>query len=151
MPSLGKPLPGPARSRDFNCLVGPHGFSVLDDLCLLVEGFDYPQVTTMNPYNHAYYVPLIEAIGFVPYGEDTAVYHLDVANISLPAWVQELAENIKQKHDLYVSSLTSSEELATLGPQLLEFMASGTGNDLSPRESRYIIRQMQSMIDPRLI
>ncbi|MEM7132772.1 MAG: hypothetical protein AAF702_41095 [Chloroflexota bacterium] len=140
-----------ARARGFNSLVGPLGFTVLDGLCLLVDGFDYPQVTTMNPYNPAYYTTLIEAAGFVQYGEDTASYHLDVANIHLPAWVAELAENVKQKHDLYMSNLTSIEEFLTLGPDLLQFLAIGTGNDLSRLESRYIIHQIQSMIDPRLI
>lgn len=140
-----------AKSRGSNCLVGPHGFTVLDGLCLLVDGFDYPQATTMNPYNPAYYVSLLEAAGFAAYGEDTASYHLDVASIQLPAWVVELAETVKQKHDLYVSSLASNEELATLGPHLLQFMASGIGNALSHHESRYIIQQMQAMIDPQLI
>lgn len=44
-------------------MIGPANFSTNEVVGLLVENFDVPPVV-MNPYNAAYYVPLIEQYGF---------------------------------------------------------------------------------------
>ncbi|MEZ4708753.1 MAG: hypothetical protein R3A44_16205 [Caldilineaceae bacterium] len=123
-----------AKAQGHNHLAGPLGFGLLDPLHLLVDGFDYPQVTTMSVYNHEYYPQLLEAVGLAPKGNDIASYHLDVEQLCLPGWVHELAETIPQKNELYVSGLGSLDEVAMLGPLALQQMAGEMGNTLAHRK-----------------
>ena len=135
-----------AVAHDRRRLVGPHGFSKLDGPTLLAKGFDYPQVTTMAPYNHPYYVPLLESFGFEQAGDEIPSYHLDVNKLTIPAWVQELADAVRAKEDLVMQGLDSAEQLMLFGP-----MALATMMDISERESSYLFHHMQPMLDPRLI
>jgi hypothetical protein len=50
--------------RNAKTIIGPVNFSTNESCGLLVKGFEYPPVVMM-PYNAAYYVNLLEKIGFV--------------------------------------------------------------------------------------
>jgi len=54
-------------------VIGPKGFTALDGMGLLVEGFEHRPALGI-PYNPAYYARLLESAGFTPAGDTVSGY-----------------------------------------------------------------------------
>jgi hypothetical protein len=142
-----------ARRRGLTRIVGPKGFTALDGLGLLVEGFEHRPAFGI-PYNPPYYPALVEAAGCVPAGEMVSGY-LD-AHVQLPDKIDRVAERVQERRGLRVARFETRRELRAFIPSLQELYNSaldGTvGNvPLTADEVKTLADQMLWFADPRLI
>lgn len=142
-----------AHSRGLTQIIGPKGFSALDGLGLLVDGFNHRPALGI-PYNQEYYPALIEATGFEPEGDILSGY-LD-EKIQFPERFHQLAEKIRQRRGITVARFKKRSDLRSLIPKLKEmYNASiqGTSGNvpLTEGEIQTIADQMLRFADPRLI
>ncbi len=142
-----------ARQRGLTRIVGPKGFTALDGLGLLVEGFEHRPAFGI-PYNPPYYPALVEAAGFVPAGEMVSG-HLD-AHVQLPERIYRVAERIQERRGLRVARFKTRRDLRAFIPRLQELYNAaldGTvGNvPLTTDEVKTLADQMLWFADPRLI
>ena len=81
------------RKEGLGKMIGPANFSTNEVVGLLVENFDVPAVV-MNPYNAAYYVPLVEKYGFV---KQTDLLCYKLVTIEMPRDIIEFAERLEAR------------------------------------------------------
>lgn len=142
-----------ARARGLTNIIGPKGFTPLDGFGLLVKGFEHRPAFGL-PYNPAYYVPLIEAQGFIPAGESVSGYL--GTDIQFPPRIHELAERIAQRRGLHILRCATRADLRALVPHLKQLYNSAlegtTGNTpLTDDEIKSLADSMLWFADPKLI
>lgn len=142
------------KSRHFNEIVGPKGFSVLDGFGLLVKGFEHRPALGI-PYNPAYYVSLIEQAGFEAINESVSGY-LERESFHLPEKIHQVAELVIQRRGLQVITLNSRQDLRSVIPKLKDLYNSALGGTtgsvpLTNEEVDSMAKQMLWFADPRLI
>ena len=142
-----------AGSRQLTKIIGPKGFSALDGLGLLVEGFHHRPALGI-PYNPDYYPALLEASGFEPIGDILSGY-LD-EEVTFPDRIHELAERIRQRRGIAVAQFNKRSDLRSLIPRLKDMYngsIQGTSGNvpLTDSEVQTIADQMLRFADPRLI
>ena len=81
------------RKEGLGKMIGPANFSTNEVVGLLVENFDVPAVV-MNPYNAAYYVPLVEKYGFV---KQTDLLCYKLVTTEMPRDIIEFAERLEAR------------------------------------------------------
>lgn len=142
-----------ARSRGLNAILGPRGFSALDPLGLLVEGFEHPPAFGV-PYNPGYYGGLVEACGLAPAGDILSGY-LD-RSMQFPPIIREVAARARSHDGFEVALLRGRRDLRRLLPGLKR-MYNGTlegthGNyPLTGEEVDAICSQMLWFADLRIL
>jgi hypothetical protein len=142
-----------ARSRGLTRMFGPRGFTPLDGFGLLVKGFEHRPAFGL-PYNPAYYVPLIEAQGFIQCGESVSGYL--GADIQFPERIHELAARITSRRGLRIARYEKRSHLRAFIPKLKELyndsLRGTTGNTpLTDEEARALANQILWFADPKLI
>lgn len=142
-----------ARARGLTRILGPKGFTPLDGFGLLVKGFEHRPAFGL-PYNPAYYVPLIEAQGFVPHDESVSGYL--GANIQFPPRIHALADRLAQRRGLHILRCSTRADLRTLIPHLKELynraIEGTSGNTpLTDEEVDGLFNQLIWLADPKLI
>ena len=142
-----------ARARGLTKILGPKGFTPLDGFGLLVKGFEHRPAFGL-PYNPAYYVPLIEAQGFVKAGESVSGYL--GADIQFPPRIHELAERIASRRGLRIARYAKRSDLRALVPQLKELynnaLRGTSGNTpLTDDDVNALASQLLWFADPKLI
>lgn len=142
-----------ARSRGLNKVIGPRGFTALDGLGLLVDGFDHRPALGI-PFNPAYYPRLIEAEGFLRQ-EDSVSGHLS-ADMSFPDRVHRASELIQKRRGLRIVAYSRRSQLRSLVPFLKDLYNSSLGGTpgnvpLTDEEANAMADQMIWFADPRLI
>ncbi len=142
-----------ARSRGLNKVLGPKGFTPLDGFGLLVKGFEHRPAFGL-PYNPAYYIPLVEAQGFVTQGESVSGYL--GADIQFPDRIHELAERIARRRGLRIAHYQKRSDLRALVPKLKELyngaLRGTAGNaPLTDEEVNALADQLLWFADPKLI
>ncbi len=141
------------RQRGLNKIIGPKGFTTLDGLGLLVDGFDHRPAFGL-PYNLPYYADLVERAGFSQSGELVSGY-LD-SHMVLPERISKAAEVISKRRGLRVSDYRTRNELNALIPHLKALynksLSGTTGNvPLTDEEVKSIADQLLAFANPRLI
>ena len=144
---------GWARRRNLGTLVGPKGFSALDGMGLLIEGYQHQPVLGV-PYNLAYYARLLEAVGFVKH-RDLLSGFLD-RSIEFPERIHRLAQKVAQRHGLHIERFTSRKDLTRIASELRMLynttLATMPDNPpLTREEADELTRQMGWFADPKLI
>lgn len=142
-----------ANNRNLNRIIGPKGFTTLDGLGMLVEGFDHRPALGI-PYNPSYYPRLVEASGFMPAGETVSGY-LD-RNVVFPEKIHEVARMVQEKKGLRVSRFRTRRDLYRLVPRLRDLynqaVEGTTGNTpLTDDEALTMADQILWFADPKLI
>lgn len=142
-----------ARSRGLHAIMGPRGFSAVDPLGLLVEGFEHPPAFGV-PYNLEYYGPLVEACGLAPAGDILSGY-LD-RSMQFPDIIREVADRARKQDGFELARLRGRGDLRRLLPGLKR-MYNGTiegthGNyPLTDEEVDAICSQMLWFADLRVL
>lgn len=142
-----------ATGRGLKRMLGPKGFTAMDGLGLLAQGFEHPAAFGI-PYNLPYYPALLETCGFSPSGVILSGYLS--GNLQLPEKVHQVAERVQQRRGLWVKSFRSRRELRELVPAL-ESMYNRAIEDmpgnvpLTRAEVQGIANQLLWFADPRLI
>ena len=126
---------------------------MLDGLGLLVKGFELRPALGL-PYNPAYYVDLIESLGFEKTGEIVSGYM--GADTQFPERIHKLAARIQERRGLHIARFRTRRELKaalghlkTLYNGALEGTSSGT--PITDDEIKSMADQMLWFADPRLI
>ncbi len=142
-----------ARGRGLNKMVGPKGFTALDGMGLLVEGFQHRPALGI-PYNLPYYPALVEAAGFQK-AEDVVSGYLSGETI-FPERIDQVARMVIERRGLRVARFQKRRDLRALVPRLKPLYNAaieGTpGNTpLTDEEARTLANQILWFADPRLI
>jgi hypothetical protein len=142
-----------ARQRGLDKIIGPKGFTALDGMGLLVDGFEHRPALGI-PYNPAYYARLVEAAGFTSAG-DTVSGYLNRSS-PFPEKVHEVAKLVQEKKGLHVSRFRTRKDLYKLVPKLRDLyngaLEGTTGNTpLTDDEALTMADQIIWFADPKLI
>lgn len=143
-----------ALARGLVEIIGPKGFSALDGLGLLVEGFEHRPAFGIA-YNPPYYSELLETIGFKPQGDMVSGY-LSRANYNFPEKIHQVADLVKERRGLQVKRFNSRRDLRAVVPRLKElYNASIEGTPgnvpLTDEEVKTLANQLLWFADPKLI
>lgn len=142
-----------AKKRGLDCLLGPKGFSPLDGMGLLVEGFEHRPALGI-PYNLPYYAALLEALGFVGIGDIVSGY-LN-AETQFPERIHQVSALVQGRRGLRVARFQRRQDLRAIVPALKELYnlsIQGTAGNypLEEADVQAIAEQMLRFADPRLI
>ncbi len=144
-----------ARKRGLNKVKGPQGFTALDGLGLLVNGFEHRPAFGI-PYNPDYYVQLIESVGFRRASGDIASGYLD-ANSEFPREkMHEFSRRVQEKKGLKVVNFRTRGDLRRLVPRLKDLYNGALGGTpggvpLTDEEAKAMADQLIWFADPKLI
>jgi hypothetical protein len=142
-----------ARSSGLTEIIGPKGFTVLDGLGMLVDGFEYRPAFGL-PYNPPYYPDLIESNGFAT-DSDVISGYLD-PEIEFPPRIHEISERIQQRRGLHIARYKTRNDLRELIPHLKELYngalegTSGT-YPLDDADLESMAAQLLWFADPKLV
>ncbi len=149
---------GWARQRGLTEIIGPKGFTALDGLGLLTQGFEHRPALGI-PYNPPYYVDMVQAAGFAPIRDIVSGY-LDAQNLAQGQArferIHQLAERVQQRRGLRVGRFERRRDLRALVPHLRDLyngsLQGTSGNaPLTDDEARVMAEQILWFADPRLI
>jgi hypothetical protein len=90
-----------ARQRGLEAVIGPKGLSPLDGFGLLIDGFEQRQMMTMMNHNPAYYVRLLESLGFTKEVDFVSCYASD-EHFRFPERIHRIADRVQQRGELRV-------------------------------------------------
>jgi hypothetical protein len=142
-----------ARSRGLNKVIGPRGFTALDGLGMLVDGFEHRPAIGI-PFNPAYYPELVEAEGFSRQ-DDLVSGYLDAA-MDFPDKIHRASELIQKRRGLRVVAYSNRRQLRALVPHLKDLYNASLGGTsgnvpLTDDEAQAMADQLLWFADPRLI
>jgi len=134
-------------------IIGPKGFSVLDGMGMLVDGFEHRPAYGL-PYNPPYYPALIESAGFIP-DSDVVSGYLD-PKMEFPSKIHELSARIQHRRGLRIARFNTKKDLRKLIPHLKDMyngaLEGTTGNyPLDDADLELMAKQLLWFADPKLI
>jgi hypothetical protein len=144
-----------AKSCGLQDMRGPQGFTALDGLGMLVQGFEHRPAFGI-PYNPAYYQNLIESVGFRPSGANIASGFLDINSRFPRDRIHEFSRRVQEKKGLKVVNFHTRGDLRQLVPKLKDLYngalgATSDGIPLTDEETSQMADQLIWFADPRLI
>jgi hypothetical protein len=142
-----------ARACGLKKMLGPKGFTVMEGFGLLVKGFEH-RPAFGQPYNHPYYVDLLESLGFKP--ERDAVSGYLGADLEFPPRIHSLAERIAARRGLHIARYRTRKDLRALVPKFKDLYNNalrGTGGNapITDDEANAMASQLLWFSDPRLV
>lgn len=144
-----------ARGRSLNEVVGPKGFSLFDGYGIQIEGFEHRQMMIMMNYNPAYYVQLVENLGFQKEVDFVSCY-LDGKTFKVPDKVNLVAKRVQEKGTFFVKSFKDKKELSSWADRIGEsynntFINNWEYYPISKEEIGFILKGILEVADHRLI
>jgi len=144
-----------SRGRGLEALVGPKGMGPLDGYGILVFGHEHRQTMTMLNYNHPYYQPLLEALGFEKEVDFVSCF-LPADQFRVPDRVERITERVMQRGGLQVKRFKSKRELIAWAPRIgkaynAAFVQNWEYYPLSGREIDFVVDNIMTIADHRLI
>ena len=142
-----------ARERGLTRIIGPKGFTALDGMGLLIQGFEFRPAIGI-PYNPPYYQVLVEAAGFQRLDDDVSGY-LDVS-APFPEKIHRLSEIVQRRRGLRILRFKNKRELRAIIPQVGEMYNRSVGANfdqvpLTDDELKTLADQLLPIADPRLV
>ena len=142
-----------AQARGLEKIIGPKGFTALDGIGMLVEGFQHRPAFGL-PYNTKYYPTLIDKAGFEPAGELLSGYL--GTTIRFPEQIYQIAETVSRRRGLHIVNFNSRNSLRSIVPQLKDLYNNSLGETsgntpLTDAEAKLLADQLIWFADPRLI
>ncbi len=144
-----------AKERNLTEIVGPKGFSMLDSLGMLVDGFDHQQTMTISSYNYDYYPELLESLGFVK-ELDYISCQMSADTYQFPDWIETIANEARQKGDLTVRGFRNMRELLSCAAEMLKTYNTAMLNNWEnypypDYEISFIIDTLKVITNPKLM
>lgn len=142
-----------ARKSGLSKILGPRGFSSLDGLGMLVQGFKHRPAFGI-PYNPPYYPGLVEAVGFIPHGDIVSGYLS--ASMEFPEKIHRISELVQKRRGLTIARYRSRRDLRQLVTRLKDLyngMIEGSTDNIpiTDEEASTMVDQLLWFADPRLI
>ncbi len=143
-----------ATARGLTEVYGPKGFTALDGMGLLVKGFEHRPALGI-PYNPAYYLQHLEALGFVKV-HDVVSGYLDARNLVFPDKIHQVAELVQKRRGLRIARYKTRSDLRSLIAPLKQLYNDSLGGTvdnmpLTDAEVKMMADQLLMFADPRLI
>jgi hypothetical protein len=142
-----------ARQQGLNKIIGPRGFSTLDGLGLLSEGFEFRPALGI-PYNPSYYISLVEEAGFQMTEEI-------VSGFMKPDFYRNpkidlIAQRVQERRGLTIAQFRTRRDLRKLLPHLHDLYndaIKGTSGNfpITVEETRNMADQILWFADPTMI
>ncbi|MBN1264300.1 MAG: hypothetical protein JXA25_02320 [Anaerolineales bacterium] len=142
-----------AVSRGLDMLYGPKGFTALDPIGILVEGFEIPAAMSTG-YHFPYYQDYILASGFEP-AVDLLTGTL-TKDSSFPERIHWISEKVQQERNIRVVPFRSRREMLRSVPELAMLFNQALGVEsvnapMSEDEIRSMVRVLMLIAQPALI
>ncbi len=142
-----------ARRQELNRIIGPRGFSSLDGLGMLINGFEHRPALGI-PYNPPYYPALIEKAGFTPQSDIVSGYLS--TEMEFPSKIHRIAEKVQERRGISSARYSSRRDLRRMVGYLRALyneMIRGTTDNvpLTDEEADEIANQLLRFADPKLI
>jgi hypothetical protein len=142
-----------AHGQGLTKIIGPKGFSALDGLGLLTEGFEYRPAFGI-PYNPPWYPTLVEQAGFCMTAEILSGFVN--RDFLINPKIDLLARRVQERRGLHVAQFRTRSDLRKLQPLLRELynraIQGTTGNyPITEEEAQTMAEQLLWFADPRLI
>jgi GNAT superfamily N-acetyltransferase len=144
-----------ARARGLTQIVGPKGFGPLDGYGMLVDGFEHRPAMTMMNYNPPHYPEYMERMGFRKEVDFVSCY-LNSDKFRLDERVHRIAARAAKRSGMSVKRFRNKRELVAWGPRIGKtynetFVENWEYYPLTEREIDYVISEILTIADPRLI
>jgi GNAT superfamily N-acetyltransferase len=144
-----------AKARGLTQIVGPKGFGPLDGYGMLVDGFEHRPAMTMMNYNPPYYPQFTEQLGFRKEVDFVSCY-LGADKFKLPERVHRIAQRAAKRSGLAVMRFKNKREMLEWAPRIGQtynqtFIENWEYYPLTDREIKYVIDEILTIADPRLI
>jgi len=144
-----------AKARGLTSVVGPKGLGPLDGYGILVFGHEHRQTMTMLNYNFPYYAGLVEAQGFVKEVDFVSCF-LPADKFQIPERVERITRRVMQRGGLQVKKFKNKKELVAWAPRIGRAYNDAFVNNweyypLSPREIKFVVDNIMTIADHRLI
>lgn len=142
-----------ARQQGLTRVIGPKGFSALDGLGLLSEGFEYRPALGI-PYNPPYYIKLIEEAGF-QVTEEIVSGFIKKDGYRDPK-IDAIAHRVQDRRGLTIARFRTKNDLRKRLPGLRglynDAIRGTSGNfPITVEEARIMANQILWFSDPKLI
>ncbi len=142
-----------ARKQGLSTIIGPKGFTPLDGLGLLTEGFNQPQVFGI-PYNPPYYPALIEEAGFT--STNRILSGTVDRQTSINPKIEQIARRVRERIGLEIITPKTKKQIRDYWPIVLELYnkaIKGTAGNypIDAREAKELTRWISWIADPKLI
>lgn len=142
-----------ARDQSLQKIVGPKGFTPLDGLGLLVEGFNHPQIFGV-PYNPTWYSTLVEQAGFTPTNQ--ILSGTISRGIMVDPKIDMIADRVKERIGLKAVSFRTKKQIRDFWPVVLDLYneaIKGTNDNypIDAKEAKEMTLWMSWIADPNLI
>ncbi len=142
-----------AAGQGLQKITGPRGFTPLDGLGLMVEGFQHNQIFGI-PYNPPYYATLLEQAGFAP-TKQILSGTID-RSIKVNPKIDLVADRVKERIGLKAVSFQTKKQIRDFWPVVLDLYnkaIEGTTDNypLDAREAREMTLWMSWIANPKLI
>ena len=142
-----------ARAEGLNRIIGPKGFSPLDGMGLLSEGFNFRPALGI-PYNPPHYISLVEEAGFQISEEIVSGFMKQ--GFFRDQKIDIVAQRVQERRGLTIAQFRKKGDLRKLLPKFQEFYNSaiqGTiGNyPITKTEAQTMVDQLFWFADPSLI
>ncbi len=142
-----------ARQQGLNNISGPKGFSALDGLGLLSEGFEFRPALGI-PYNPAYYISLVEEAGF-QMTEEIVSGFIKQDSYRNPK-IDLIAQRVQERRGLTIARFRSRRDLRKILPHLRDLYndaIKGTSGNfpITEEEARNLADQILWIADPTMI
>jgi hypothetical protein len=144
-----------SHARGLDTVIGPKGLSPFDGYGIQIQGFEYRQMMTMMNYNFAYYLGLVEALGFEKEVDFVSCY-LPAEAFRLPERVERIARRAIERGNLRIKQFKSKKELLEWAPRIGEaynrtFINNWEYYPFSPGDVKYAVDNVFLVADHRLI
>ena len=142
-----------ARQQGLNKIIGPRGFSALDSLGLLSDGFEFRPAFGI-PYNPPYYTSLVEEAGFQMTEEIVSGFMKQ--DFYRDPKIELIAQRVQERRGLTIARFRTRRDLRKLLPQLHDLYNNAikgtTGNfPITLEEAKTMADQLLWFADPSLI
>jgi len=144
-----------ARQRGLNRIIGPKGMGPLDGYGLQTLGFEHRQTMTMLTYNPAYYVELIEGLGFEKEVDFVSCY-LPADQFKMPERIERIAQRVMERSHLQVKRFSNKRELLKWVERIGQAYNKAFVNNweyfpFTKREIDFVVESIIQVADHRLI
>lgn len=142
------------RERGMTEMVGPVGFTDLDQEGMLIEGFD-EMGTMATIYNYPYYVRHFERLGFEK-DADWVEYKIYIPD-AIPDKHKRISELIQRKYNLKIKKYTSAKKIAKdYGQKIFELMNEAYSplygySPLTQRQIDQYVKMYLPILDLRMV
>jgi GNAT superfamily N-acetyltransferase len=141
------------KQHELDYIEGPVGFSNLDKVGVLTEGFDYIG-TMITWYNHPYYKDHLEELGFVK-EKEYLEWRFPFKNVK-PEFFERTQALIKKRYQLKSLNFTSTKQIMPYVDQMFDLFNDSYAKlssfvPISERQKEYFKKKYISFINPEFI